>query len=77
MSKKVQIFNYIPHHTPKKNNIMTWYNNYERELMCLYSILKDVISERYQQLKIDWNSNILYESFIRMIYSNSSKYISG
>jgi hypothetical protein len=75
MAKDCVIFNYIPHITPKNVNYQKWYNNYKLDIKNLYGILIDTYNERYPKNKVNWESNIIFNSFCILIYQNSSKHI--
>lgn len=66
--KSSAIFNYIPHHRPRKSNFNDWYEYYEKDLSVLYSITQGVVKERY-------NTEIGFENFIKFIFQVSSQYI--
>ena len=67
--------NYIPHKTPFKPNYNKWFNEYEKEIINLYSIFQEIINDRYQYEKIDWESHKIFILFSIMLYNKSSKYI--
>jgi hypothetical protein len=65
---------YIKHRPPLFKNYSRWLKVYWNDLLILYSILQDVIAQRYPDIDIIWNQE-LFNSFCRMIYKTSSKHI--
>jgi len=62
--------NYIPH---KKNcSFDRWYEEYENQLINIYSIMIEILLERYGEENID---DITFIKFCRFIYNSSSQYI--
>ena len=74
MVRKVMMYNYIPHRV-NRPNYNKWRCVYVKELSILFSILKDIITDRYSHSKIDWESSQLFNRFCYMIFKNSSKHI--
>lgn len=68
------MFNYIPHRTPIFKSYSRWITNYQRDLLNLYSILRDIINNRYPDNEINWDHD-LFCTFCRMVYNSSSKHI--
>ena len=66
--------NYIPH-KKKRINYRKWIFEYQRDILNLYSILKEIIEQRYPNKKINWDSEKLFIQFCIFIYKNSSGYI--
>lgn len=75
MKQRCVISNYIPHRQPVVLNFQKWYNTYEKQLHDIYSIFREIVTERYDDLDIDWNSYFIFNQFINFIYDSSSKYI--
>ena len=67
--------NYIPHKPRFKPKYNKWFNEYEKEIINLYSIFQEIINDRYQYEKIDWKSHKIFILFSIMLYNKSSKYI--
>jgi len=67
--------NYIPHKTPRYPNYNKWFNEYKNHILNLYGILQEIISKKYPNNKIDWESNIIFNQFCFMVYNSSSKYV--
>ena len=68
--------NYIPHRPKKHINHCEWHNAYINELIMMYKLTKSIINKNYPKVKIDWESNKLFNYFSSLIYHCSSKYIS-
>ena len=67
--------NYIPHKRNKRINYRKWFLEYKKDILNLYSILKETIEIRYPEKKIDWESDKLFNDFCVLIYKNSSGYV--
>lgn len=73
LKKKCVINNYIPHPTPQNPKFYKWYNEYENNLMELYSIFIGVVKNRYPYSNID--NEEYFNFFINNIFESSSKFI--
>jgi|TARA_B110000259_G_C13993643_1_gene393556 hypothetical protein len=67
--------NYIPYFTPRKLYPDEWYDSYYLQLENLFSIFKNIINNRYQKNKIEWDSEFIKMNFAKLIYHCSSKHI--
>jgi hypothetical protein len=74
MVRKVMMYNYIPHRD-KRTNYNKWRAVYLKELSIMFSILKDIVNDRYSNCKIDLETEQLFNRFCYMIFKNSSKHI--
>ena len=67
MRRRSVIYNYIPY---KKQNIdiIHWYESYEKDLINLYVIQKEIMTEMYPNNNIDWDDEKVFNKFINVIY---------
>jgi hypothetical protein len=72
---KCEIFNYIPHETPKNITYKKWSTYYKRQIIDMFIILVDTVDSKYQRNNIDWDSEKIFKEFSYMLYESSSKYI--
>jgi len=66
--------NYIPHKVKNPPSFKKWFENYERDIINMHSIVLEILNERYD---IEENINTKDEllAFAKLIYNCSSKYI--
>jgi hypothetical protein len=68
--------NYIPHPTPRNAVRSEWHESYITQLIDIYTIINNVMKERYPNNKIKWNSNNkIFHNLSQLIYNTSSKHI--
>lgn len=71
--KKTVISNYIPHKTPKITNYYIWSEEYFKNLVDIFEIIRNIINVRHS--KNDINSNEAFNVFSKMVFNSSSKHI--
>lgn len=74
--RQVERSNYIPHPTPSNANRRDWHNAYSQQLIDMYSIVIETITERYPNHNIKRiTTPKVFQNLSRLIYYCSSKYI--
>lgn len=61
-----------------KNNYVDrfiWHECYNEQIIDIFTIIKNIIRERYK-IKINWESNKLFNDVSILLFNCSSKYIS-
>ena len=66
----IKEINYIPYSTPRNPNYNDWLRIYYKDLVCMYEIMVDNLSEKFSNKFKDF-----FEDFCSFIYDNSSKHI--
>jgi len=54
-------------------NIDEWEIYYEYELLQMYSITRDTFNRNYPENNVNWDSNDVFNNFVKLIYHCSSK----
>ena len=72
---KCEIFNYIPHKTPKYITYDKWFSYYKKQIIDMYIIMFDIVDDKYSDSGVDWDSEKVFNEFAYMLYESSSKYI--
>jgi hypothetical protein len=72
-TRKSVISNYIPHKTPKRINYKNWTDEYFKNLVDMFELVRHTINMRHPKNNI--NSNEVFNVFCRMIFNSSSKHI--
>ena len=73
--KRCVRFNYIPHKTPKYNNYNNWFLEYKTDIIQMFNITLNNISEKYPDIIRTINIDKQFQRFSRMIFKSSSKFI--
>ena len=71
MNKNCVNFNYIPYKLKTKNTFNKWYNEYERDLLNMFSIFKEILESRHSEDEYELN----FQKFCFLIYNSYSTYI--
>ena len=75
MTRKQCLYsNYIPNETPRRPNFQKWFAEYQQDLYVLYEEFKNVIERNYD-FHLDFADEKSFITFVRFVYSNSSKHI--
>ena len=72
-NRKSVISNYIPHKTPVIISYKNWTDEYFKNLVDMFELVRQTINMRYPKNNI--NSNEAFNVFCRMIFESSSKHI--
>ena len=66
----------IPSHIFHKKNCRfdDWYKEYKKDLINLFTIMLEILDERYEDIIDDYDNNENFTVFVKFIYIKSSKY---